>query len=58
MIQVMILSEHETAKLLKYLWEIDKEASGKGRKAVINTRTRNIRLMLSRARRREKGKLL
>lgn len=54
----MILSEHETAKLLKYLWEIDKEASGKGRKAVINTRTRNIRLMLTRARRREKGKLL
>jgi hypothetical protein len=48
----MILSDKEVTRLRRLLVEIDHEASGKGRKSVIQTRTRNIRLMLSRAERR------
>lgn len=48
----MILSDKEVARLRRLLMEIDHEASGKGRKSVIQTRTRNVRLMLSKAERR------
>lgn len=51
----MILSDKEVVRLRKLLREVDSEAGGKSRKAYIQNRTRNIRLMLSRAERREKG---
>ena len=54
----MILSDKEVARLRKLLREVDSEAGGKSRKAYIQNRTRNIRLMLSRAERREKNTLL
>lgn len=54
----MILSDKEVARLRKLLREVDSEAGGKSRKAYIQNRTRNIRLMLSRAERRERNTLL
>lgn len=54
----MILSDHEVARLRLLLWEIDKGLTKKAYKSYVGNRTRNIRLMLSRAERREKGRLL
>jgi hypothetical protein len=54
----MILSDHEVAKLRRLLWEIDKGVDKTRFKSYIETRTRNIRLMLTRAERREKNTLL
>ena len=54
----MTLSDAEVARLRRLLWEIDKGLSKTRYKPYTETRTRNIRLMLSRAERREKGRLL
>lgn len=54
----MILTDKEVAKLRQMLREIDEGQSKKKHKTYTATRTRTIRLMLSRAERREKGKLL
>ena len=54
----MILSEFEVAKLRRLLWEIDKGLTKMRSKPYVETRTRNIRLMLTRAERREKNRLL
>lgn len=54
----MILSDYEVARLRRLLWEIDKGLVKKAYKAYVGNRTRNIRLMLSKAERREKNKLL
>jgi hypothetical protein len=54
----MTLSDTEVARLRKLLWEIDKGLSKTRYKPYTETRTRNIRLMLSRAERREKHRLL
>ena len=54
----MTLSEHEVARLRRLLWEIDKGLDKTRFKPYVETRTRNIRLMLSKAERREKNKLL
>ena len=54
----MILSDFEVAKLRRLLWEIDKVLDKTRFKPYVETRTRNIRLMLTRASRREKGTLL
>ena len=54
----MTLSEFEVAKLRRLPWEIDKGLDKKKFKPYVETRTRNIRLMLTRAERREKNRLL
>ena len=54
----MHLSETEVAKLRRLLWEIDKGLEKTRFKPYVQTRTRNIRLMLQRAARREKDTLL
>lgn len=54
----MILSDAEVARLRRLLWEIDKGLSKKRYKPYVETRTRNIRLMLLKAERREKHTLL
>lgn len=54
----MELSEFEVAKLRRLLWEIDQGLNKTRFRMYVETRTRAIRLMLSRAQRREKGKLL
>ena len=54
----MILSEFEVAKLRRLLWEIDQGLNKTRYKPYVETRTRNIRLMLTRAERREKNRLL
>jgi hypothetical protein len=54
----MILSKEEVARLRLMLWEIDKGLLKSRFKPYIETRTRKIRLMLSRAERREKNTLL
>jgi len=54
----MTLSDHEVARLRRLLWEIDKGLTKRAYKAYVGNRTRNIRLMLSRAERREKNTLL
>ena len=54
----MILSATEVAKLRKLLWEIDKGLDKTRFKPFVETRTRNIRLMLTKAERREKNRLL
>lgn len=52
----MILSEIEVARIRRLLWEID---HGKVKRGLyIENRTRQIRLMLSKAERREKNRLL
>jgi hypothetical protein len=54
----MILSDSEVARLRRLLWEIDKGLDKTRFKPYVETRTRYIRLMLTRASRREKGTLL
>ena len=54
----MILSEQEVVRLRKLLLEIDKGLTKKVYKSYVQNRTRNIRLMLARAERREKHTLL
>lgn len=54
----MILSDIEVARLRRLLLEIDKGLTNKRYKSLIANRTRNIRLMLVRAERREKNTLL
>lgn len=54
----MILSDHEVARLRRLLWEIDQGLNKTRYKPYVETRTRNIRLMLTRAERREKNRLL
>ena len=54
----MILSDKEVARLRKLLMEIDKGLTKQRFRPFVETRTRNIRLMLSRAERREKNTLL
>ena len=54
----MILSTTEVARLRKLLMEIDKGLTKQRFKPFVETRTRNIRLMLTKAERREKNRLL
>ena len=54
----MTLNDKEVARLRRLLWEIDKGLEKTRFKPYVETRTRNIRLMLQRAARREKGTLL
>lgn len=54
----MILSDAEVAKIRRLLWEIDKGLTKTRCKPYVETRTRNIRLMLTKAERREKNRLL
>lgn len=54
----MILSDKEVARLRKLLTEIDKGLEKKRFKSFVGNRTRTIRLMLTRAERREKNRLL
>lgn len=54
----MILSKEEVARLRLMLWEIDKGLLKSRFKPYIETRTRKMRLMLSKAERREKNTLL
>ena len=53
----MILSDAEVARLRRLLLEVDQGLSKKRFKPFIMHRTRNIRLMLSKAERREKNTL-
>lgn len=53
-----MLSDKEVVRLRALLMEIDKGFDKTRYKAYIETRTRNIRLMLSKAERREKNRLL
>lgn len=46
----MTLSDTEVARLRRLLWEIDKGLDKKRFKPYVETRTRNIRLMLTKAR--------
>ena len=54
----MILSDNEVARLRRLLQEIDAGLTKKRFKPFVMNRTRNIRLMLQRAERREKDTLL
>lgn len=54
----MILSDHEVARLRLLLREIDKGLTKRAYKAYVGNRVRNIRLMLTKAERREKNTLL
>lgn len=54
----MTLSDSEAVKLRRLLWEIDKGLDKTRYKSYVETRTRQIRLMLLRAERREKNRLL
>lgn len=54
----MILSDAEVAKIRRLLWEIDKGLTKTRYKPYVETRTRNIRLILTKAERREKHTLL
>lgn len=54
----MTLSESEVARLRRLLKEIDEGLGKKRFRSYVNTRTRNIRLLLTRAERREKNTLL
>lgn len=53
----MTLSEFEVAKLRRLLSEIDQGFTKKRAKPYVTNRTRNIRLMLIKAERREKNTL-
>lgn len=53
----MTLSDTEVARLRRLLWEIDKGLDKKRFKPYVETRTRYIRLMLTKAERREKESL-
>ena len=50
----MTLSDKEVVKLRKILMEIDMGLGKKAYRSYVGNRTRNIRLMLQRAERREK----
>lgn len=50
----MKLNDREVAKLMKIQEEIDREACGKCRGCYIQNRTRQIRLVINKAKRREK----
>lgn len=50
----MTLNDREVAKLMRLQDEIDKEASGKCRGYYIKNRTRQTRLIINKAKRREK----
>lgn len=54
----MILSDSEVARLRRLLWEIDQGLNKTRFKQYVETRTRTIRLMLVKAERREKHRLL
>ena len=54
----MTLSDTEVARLRRLLLEIDKGLGKKAYKAYVGNRTRNIRLMLRKAERREENNLL
>lgn len=54
----MILNDAEVARIRRLLWEIDKGLDKTRYKQYVETRTRTIRLILTKAERREKGKLL
>lgn len=54
----MTLSDKEVARLRQYLNEIDRGLCKKTYKSFVGNRTRLIRLMLTRAARREKDNLL
>ena len=54
----MILSDAEVARIRRLLWEIDKGLTKTKYKPYVETRTRNIRLILTKAERREKHTLL
>lgn len=54
----MTLSDAEVAKIRRLLREIDEGLTKKRFRPFVMTRTRNIRLMLSKAERREKNTLL
>ena len=54
----MILSDKEVARLKQLLSEIDKGLTKVRFKSFVANRTRNIRLMLTKAERREKNQLL
>lgn len=54
----MILSNAEVAKIRRLLWEIDKGLTKTRYRSYVETRTRNIRLILTKAERREKNTLL
>lgn len=54
----MTLSEQEVTRLRKLLLEIEKGLTKVRYKPFIGNRVRNIRLMLTKAERREKNKLL
>ena len=54
----MILSVKEVTRLRKIFAEIDEGLTKKRYKAYVANRTRNIRVMLNRAERREKHTLL
>lgn len=48
----MILSEIEVARIRRLLWEIDKGLDKTRYKSYVETRTRNIRLILTKAERK------
>ena len=50
----MVITDREFAKLMSLKAEIDKETRGKCRRFVIDNRTRQMSLILNKARRREK----
>lgn len=50
----MKLTGREEAKLMKLLDEIDRETQGRGRAFVTQNRTRQIRLIIRKANRRER----
>lgn len=54
----MVMSDKELLKLRKLLFEIDNGLNKPRYRSYVQNRTRNIRLMLTRASRREKGTLL
>ena len=54
----MTLSDSEVARLRRLLGEIDQGLNKTRYKPYVETRTRNIRLMLVKAERREKNTLL
>lgn len=54
----MTLSDIEVARLRRILLEIDKGLTKRAFKAYVGNRVRNIRLMLTKAERREKNTLL
>ena len=54
----MILNDAEVARIRRLLWEIDKGLDKARFRPYVETRTRTIRLILTKAERREKNTLL